>query len=152
MRTTSELAIRVLLAACLLSLFAGIVSAATDLDHDGIPDDVDNETVVVTSASLPAGTYAFQELVVTNNAVLTLESDTSLPGFKGVAISAGNLSIDPGSVLSADDHGYPALTGPGYPRAERVGAGHGGRGGGSGTQFGGPIHDSRSTDGAGLGE
>ena len=97
---------------------------------------------MVTSASLPAGKYAFQELVVTNNAVLTLESDTSLPGFKGVAISAGNLSIDPGSALSADDRGYPALAGPGYPNNHLFGAGHGGRGGGFGNQLGGPIYDS----------
>lgn len=91
-----------------------------DLDEDGIGDVCDLETVVPTNKILEAGEYIFKNLIITNNSVLTLNSNTSLEGFKGVKIIAENLTIDPTSSISADGKGYPAGQGPG------AGSGYGG--------------------------
>ena len=64
------------------------------------------------------------------------------PGVR-IDITARNLSIDSGSVLSADGCGYPAQAGPGYPQAPYTSVPATAAGGeASGDQFGGPIYDS----------
>ena len=70
--------------------------------------DIDEAEVVVSeNVSLPAGEYAFYNLIITNNAVLTLMGDSdSLNSFKGVKITVLNLNIDTGSSISADYQGY----------------------------------------------
>ena len=74
-------------------------------------------------------------MLITNNAVLTLNSNTSLAGFKGVKITADNITVEAGSSISADGTGYGSCAGPGA--ATRctgyggAGAGYGGKGGNS---------------------
>ena len=46
-----------------------------DLDYDGIPDSVDPETIVNASALLNAGEYTFLNLIITNNASVTVDSN-----------------------------------------------------------------------------
>jgi hypothetical protein len=118
-----------------LITFAGVASPS-DLDGDGILDSEDPETIISTNITLDAGEYTFKNLVITNNSVLTLNSNTSLEGFKGVKINAENLTIDEGSSISADGKGYPAGEGPGAGRPGPnswygSGGGYGGKGGDS---------------------
>ncbi|MBI4333818.1 MAG: hypothetical protein HY673_21360, partial [Chloroflexi bacterium] len=90
----------------------------------------DGDLIVTTNTTLAAGSYAFNNVTVSNNAVLTLSSDTSLPGFKGVTINAATLTIDAGSSVSADWQGYPASQGPGGTSTSAGGGGtYGGTGG-----------------------
>ena len=98
-----------------------------DLDGDGLGDICDPETIVTANATLPAGEYTFINLTITNSSTLTLESDSSRTGYKGVVINTENLTINAGSSISADGMGYRSGQGPG-------GAGytHGGTYGGKG--------------------
>ncbi|MDD1701220.1 MAG: hypothetical protein LUQ04_10595, partial [Methanoregula sp.] len=119
----------------IILLLTGITSAQGDLDNDGIPDNIDPDTVINASTTLNAGEYTFLNLIITNDARLTLESNSSFSGFKGVIINANNLRIDPSSTLFADDMGYGPGQGPGSPwpsnPGNRGGAGYGGHGGAS---------------------
>lgn len=93
--------------------FFGIVFAS-DLNGNGITDKDEAEVVVSSSISLPVGEYIFNNLIITNNSVLTLEGDpTSSNDFKGVKINAVNITIDAGSSISADGKGYGPDQGPG---------------------------------------
>ncbi len=114
-----------------LFLLAGPVFAETiDLDQDGTPDSEDEEVLVSTSQSLPAGEYTFRNLTVASNTVLTLVGDPNASGdFKGVKIVADNITIESGSSLSANGTGYASSeTSPGAPEGGG-GFGYGGRGG-----------------------
>lgn len=85
-----------------------------DLNGNGIADKDETEVVVSSNISLPAGEYIFNNLTITNNAVLTLEGDPiSINDFKGVKINAVNITIDAGSSISADGKGYGPNQGPG---------------------------------------
>ncbi|MDD5720864.1 MAG: hypothetical protein PHT16_00225 [Candidatus Pacebacteria bacterium] len=87
---------------------------ASDLNSNGIQDVDEAEVIVNSNVSLPAGEYVFNNLTITNNAVLTLEGDPlSSNDFKGVKINAVNITIDAGSSISADGKGYGANQGPG---------------------------------------
>jgi uncharacterized repeat protein (TIGR01451 family) len=112
----------------------GLTAAAaqSDLDGDGIADPEDPETVVSTDETLEAGEYAFQDLIVTNGATLTLTSNTLMEGFKGVEIDADNVTIDLGSSITADGKGHGPSQGPGAGIASGNGAGYGGDGGAGG--------------------
>ena len=110
-----------------------------DLDNDGVPNIEDPETVVLINKTLEVGEYTFKNLIITNNSVLTLNSDTSLEGFKGVKINAENLTIDSNSSISADKKGYPAGEGPGAGGCQ-AGGGYGGRGGNAGSNPGGSVY------------
>ena len=45
-----------------------------------------SDFTVSTNTTLDAGEYTYKNVLITNNAVLTLNSNTSLAGFKGVKI------------------------------------------------------------------
>lgn len=102
----------------------------SDLNQNGISDSTESDVVMSSSATLPAGEYNFNNLTVTNYAILTLEGDVnSSEDFKGVKINANNLTVELGSTISADGKGY--LAGPGAPDTNyEAGASYGGMGGG----------------------
>jgi len=110
--------------ASLLFLFGGLFCAqAAGLD-----------VTVSSNASWPAGTYNYGDLVVTNNATLTLQGNTS--SGTGVIIYADSLTVDSGSIISSDGRGYGSSSGTGQGTddnnssyAGAAGAGHGGVGG-----------------------
>jgi hypothetical protein len=84
-------------------------------------------TTIDQNTTLVAGEYNYENLIITNNAVLTLEGDpASANSFKGVKITAINLIIDPGSSISADAKGYGSNQGPGASSESSVGASYGG--------------------------
>jgi len=73
-----------------------------------------NTFTIDKNTTLTAGEYNYDNLIITNNAVLTLEGDpTSSNSFKGVKINAVNITIDAGSSISADGKGYGPDQGPG---------------------------------------
>ena len=68
--------------------------------------------------TLTAGEYNYDNLIITNNATLTLEGDSqSSNSFKGVKITAVNLTITKGASISADQKGYGPDQGPGVVEA-----------------------------------
>ncbi|MFA6999701.1 MAG: immunoglobulin-like domain-containing protein [Candidatus Paceibacterota bacterium] len=92
-------------------------------------DVVAPDLTIDTNTTLTAGEYNYNNLLVTNNAILLLESDpNSASTFKGVKITAKNITVDSGSSISADGKGY--TEGPGAPiDAENyAGATYGGKG------------------------
>ncbi len=105
---------------------------ASDLNSNSIDDSTEPEVIVSSNKTLPAGEYNFQNLILTNNATLTLQGDPGLSGsplaFKGVKINAENITVNSGSRMSADGQGY--TTGPGYTNYDK-GASYGGVGGGN---------------------
>jgi len=113
-----------------VNVVATIPGPATpsDLNGNGIPDSQEEDVVVTSNVSLPAGEYNFNNLTITNNATVTAEGDeNSADSFKGVKINAINLTITSGSSISADRNGYG--TGPGaggwQSGASYGGVGHG---------------------------
>ena len=103
----------------------------SDLNKNGIDDKSEAEVILDANVSLPAGEYFFNNLIIKNNAVLTILGDQKITGtFKGVKINAVNLTIDEGSSISADGQGYDY--GGGYGEAASViyyaGASYGGVG------------------------
>ena len=86
---------------------------------------IDKDTI------LTAGEYNYDNLIITNNATLTLEGDPlSSNSFKGVKINAYNITIDSGATISADGQGY--LLGPGTSDdSYENGSSYGGVGGGA---------------------
>lgn len=103
--------------------------AYSDLNNNGTVDSDEEEVVVLSNMSLPAGEYRFSNLVITASSTLTLMGDrTASTTFKGVKITARNITVDLGSSISADMQGYnQEISGPGaaiYPG----GASHGGVG------------------------
>ena len=119
---------------CLFFISSTTVLAASDLDQDGLPDETDPETLIAVSQTWEAGSFVFMHLHITNSAQVTLNTDTSLPGFKGVSIQAQDLTIDNQAALSANGTGYSSDLGPGMGGLGGYaagGAGHGGAGGSS---------------------
>ncbi|NCB44459.1 MAG: DUF5011 domain-containing protein, partial [Clostridia bacterium] len=80
------------------------------------------------NTELPAGEYFFENVTITNNATLTLLSDTvsTTSGFRGVKINATNLTVDSGSTISSDNQGF--VVGPGTMTDNRSGGSYGGKG------------------------
>lgn len=102
--------------------------ATSDLNVNGIADISEDEVVVALNASLPAGSYAFHNLIISNNAILTLQGDpASSNAFKGVKIVAVNFNINSGSTIYADQQGYLANTGIGVSAVNTIGASYGGK-------------------------
>lgn len=116
-------------AAVLLLSTSSAFAATSDLNANGIPDDTEPNVVVSTNQTLPAGTYTFHNLTITNGATLTAQGDPTASGFKGVQITADNLSISSTSTISADSQGYGS-DGPGSS-ATFSGSSYGGAGEGS---------------------
>jgi hypothetical protein len=84
-------------------------------------------TTISENTTLSAGEYNYDNLVITNKAVLTLQGDpNSINSFKGVKITVVNLTIDNGSSISADGTGYNTNQGPGVSTEFSVGASYGG--------------------------
>jgi hypothetical protein len=84
------------------------------------------------NTTLAAGEYTYENLVITNDATLTLQGDpNSVNSFKGVKINAVNITIDPGSYISANLQGYGAGNGPGVSLTSNAGASYGGVGNGN---------------------
>ncbi len=95
------------------------------------------------NTTLSPGEYNYDNLIITNNAILTLEGDPlSSNSFKGVKIFAVNLTIDPGSSISADQKGYGSNQGPGVSAEDSIGASYGGisRGGSATSIYGSVTH------------
>ncbi len=104
------------------------VYTTSDLDADSIDDSIQDEVIVSTNVTLIAGTYKFNNLIITNNVILTLKSDqNSTEEYKGVKIKAKNITVHPGSSISADGEGYEPLTGPGASSVVNIGASYGGK-------------------------
>ncbi len=101
--------------------------SASDLNKNGIEDSAEDSVVMDSNMSLSVGEYRFNNLSITNNAILTLAGNPlSENSFKGVKITAVNLNIDSGSSISANKTGYKAGTGPGASSLNYVGASYGG--------------------------
>ncbi|MBI2630839.1 DUF5011 domain-containing protein [Candidatus Nomurabacteria bacterium] len=91
-----------------------------------VPAPLDTLTISENTTLVP-GEYSYDNLIITNNAVLTLEGDSESAGsFKGVKITAVNLTVDSGASISANAKGY--MDGPGAPSSEYAGASYGGVG------------------------
>jgi len=83
--------------------------------------------IISEDTTLLAGEYYYDNLTITNNATLKLESNLDMPSsFKGVKIFASNITIDPGASISADGEGY--LNGHGTSPVYLSGGSHGGKG------------------------
>ena len=99
-----------------MSTFVFVISVhaaarQSDIDGDGISDGgisdaIDPATIINTNVSLSAGAYVFKNLIITNNSVLTLKSDTSPDGFNGICITADNIIVQEESSLYIDGMGY----------------------------------------------
>jgi pimeloyl-ACP methyl ester carboxylesterase len=121
----------VMLAATVWFFGASVIVYASDsdLNNNGTPDSQEAEVVVNSNATLPAGSYEFNNLVLENNAVLVAGSNpNSSNDFKGVKITATNLTVSAGSSINADAKGDP--NGPGTPPVppDWGGASYGGAG------------------------
>lgn len=109
------------------TVYASPISQS-DLNNNGINDSTEVNVVVDTNATLPAGEYTFQNLTITNYAVLKVESDPdSSDSFKGTKITVDNLTVDQYSSILADGQGYP--DGPGASSQVDIGATYSGVGG-----------------------
>jgi len=144
------------LAFCLCSIT--MVTAGSDFDQDGISDEIDPVTELNTSLILEAGEYSFKNLVVEDNAIITLKSNLSRPDFKGVKILADNFTLAQGSTITADGQGYPEGQGPGaggfYKDHNSYGHAGGGSYGGLGTApatttYGSALHPGELGSGGG---
>lgn len=103
---------------------------SSDLNKNGIADADESDVVASSTISLSAGEYHFNNLTITNNAVITVKGDPASSNiFKGVKIVATNITINSGSSISADGQGYSG-TGPGSGTGS-IAASYGGAGGGN---------------------
>src|SRR3989344_9571949 len=100
----------------------------SDLNKNGIPDSTETSVIVAESSFLDTGEYQFNNLIIPSWITLILKGDpNSTDPFKGVKITANNIIIEEGAVISADGQGYPA--GPGASLEINIGASYGGVGG-----------------------
>ncbi len=107
--------------------FPSISLSSSDLNNNGIPDNTESDVTMDSNATLPAGEYYFNNLNITNNAVLTVAGDPlSVNSFKGVKITVSNLNVNSGSYISADQKGYNSGAGLGISSEPSVGASYGG--------------------------
>jgi len=90
------------------------------------------DLIIENDAELLSGEYFYDNVIVRNNATLTLLSrPEGLSFYRGVKINANNIIIEEGSRISADYQGY--YWGPGSPLQDQInntGMSYGGRGGG----------------------
>lgn len=95
----------------------------------------DEDITISTNTTWAAGTYTYRDITITNNATLTLGgSYTNDVDGSGVIINARNITINSGSVISANATGYAGSHGPGMGIGSfGSGAGYGGAGSVGGT-------------------
>ncbi|MGE0267302.1 MAG: hypothetical protein AB7S78_02425 [Candidatus Omnitrophota bacterium] len=79
---------------------------------------------VTSNTTLSTGSYAYDDVTVSNNANLTLEGT--------VHITADNITVSSGSRITADKKGYDAKLGPGAGSTSVTGGSGGGHGGNGG--------------------
>jgi hypothetical protein len=97
-------------------------SLAEDDEEENDDEEEENNFIIDKDTILTYGEYNYDNLLITNKAKLTLESNpNSLDIFKGVKINAKNITIDSGSYISADNQGYNK--GPGSPSDQELSAG-----------------------------
>ncbi|MCK5059910.1 MAG: alpha/beta hydrolase, partial [Candidatus Pacebacteria bacterium] len=113
-----------------------------DLNGNEIADKDEAEVIVNSNVTLPSGEYFFNNLIISNNSVLTAEGDTNSASlFKGVKINAVNLTVLDGSSISADGEGYLPGGSPGSSISIQAGASYGGVGGWGGmSTYGSATH------------
>jgi RHS repeat-associated protein len=105
-------------------------------------------TIVDSDTTLSPGEYYYHDLLVTDNATLTLQGNST--DGTGVTIFADSIQVDSGAAIVADTQGYGGSSGPGAGSNgaganvnQAGGAGHGGAGGaGSNGIAGGAAYDS----------
>ena len=103
----------------------------SDLNQNGISDQNETDVIASTTQTLPAGSYTFHNLTIAGNAVITVQGDSAASGFKGVQVTADNLTITSSAGISADGQGYTS-DGPGSS-TNFSGGSYGGVGEGSDT-------------------
>ncbi len=95
--------------------------------------DAGEDITISTNTTWASGTYTYQDITITNNAILTLSGTyTDNTDGIGVTINARNVTVETGSFISATATGYAGCAGPGAGTSgDLVGRGgsYGGRGG-----------------------
>jgi hypothetical protein len=115
----------------------------TDINDNGILDSSETEVVLNTDFALPAGEYIYNNLSINAGVTLTLSGDPISPlPFKGVKITAQNLTLASTSKITSDREGYLGHQSPGTDIDNfRAGASYGGVGGTLGIPiYGSAIH------------
>lgn len=103
----------------------------SDLNNNGVVDSTEAEVILTSNKSLFHGEYNFNNLIISNNATLTLDgAPLSTDSFKGVKINATNMTVFAGARVSAEGKGHD-WTGPGAGIGSMVAASYGGAGGGN---------------------
>jgi hypothetical protein len=100
-----------------------------------------NDTVIISGCTVTLGadtnygtlgTYYFQELILTNNAIVICTGQKVSPydeSARGVCLQASNMTIHSGSKIHADGQGFTNASGPGAGTSGGKGGSHGGKGG-----------------------
>ncbi len=123
-------------------------ASSTDWNAQGnwnpwVPRDVDSVVITNTTAkpSIPAGTYTYNSLSISNGATVTCLGDTSTTYGTGVVLNISGDAVIAGT-LTADGKGFAYQAGPGKGVSSTSangngggGASHGGRGGHSGNNI-----------------
>ncbi|MFA5349004.1 MAG: lamin tail domain-containing protein [Candidatus Paceibacterota bacterium] len=99
----------------------------SDLDNDGLLDVKDINVTIGFNTFLDPGEYIFKNLTITNNSTITLKGNCN--DDLGVKLIVKNLTIEDGSLLSANSQGCPGDSGYGAGYFGS-GGGYGGRGAG----------------------
>lgn len=111
----------------------GCFMIATTFFLDTSKADENEDITISSNTSWPAGTYTYRDIIVTNNATLTLQgSYTNDNDGIGVTINARNIRVDSGSSINANAQGHIHETGPGKGYVGTSGYGSGAAHGGNG--------------------
>ncbi len=92
-------------------------------------DEQGTNLVISANTTWPQGTYSYDDVIIANNATLTVQSNTTTG--LGSTLNFRNLKVEAGSTISANGQGYTygTGTGKGTNGTQSVGAGGGGYGG-----------------------
>ena len=131
---------------------SGGASAGGGAGHPGTfyPIPVGGDFTVTFSLGIEADNYTFNNLVITNNAILECRAATNGVAFTygtGVVLNVANLTVASGAKLAANDVGFPGGYGPAYGQGGYYsggGGGHGGYGGDGSWSGGGKVYYPRS--------
>lgn len=109
----------------------------------GAPTAFAADLTISQNTTWSSGLYIYDNILVTNNATLTLQSNSTTG--EGVTLNAVNLTVEPGAAISGSGQGYARDTGPGtgsYGPFGSGGSGHGGAGGNGRSGVGGVGYGS----------